>query len=425
MAEASCRRELELEIPAEKVQAAVERVARDFSRLARIPGFRPGKAPVTLIRRRFADDIKSEVMQSLIPDYLEQALSERKLMPVSRPQVDQVNFDEAGPLKFRATFEVLPAFELGDYKNLEVEIEPVDVREEDISRSLEQLRQRAASFVPVEGRAIQDGDFALLKVLGTPPGGRGEPIRAENVLCHIGGEETFAAFTENLRGAQAGDSRRFDMRYPDDYPDKKLASKTYHFALEVQGIKERRLPELNDDFAKEVSDASTLEELRGKVRASLEAARDERQEELVRQKVIEELIRRHELSVPEALVEHQTEVRLERAARSLAAQGIDPRGVNVDWVALRRRQRERAGDDVRAELLLDRIADAEKIEASEEELTGELDRLAKSTNESATALRARLTKEGSLDSMKSKLRSNKTLNWLCQQTRVRTAAKAR
>jgi trigger factor len=425
MTETSCRRELELEIPAEKVQEAVERVARDFARLARIPGFRPGKAPATLVRRRFASDIKSEVLQSLIPDYLEGALNERKLMPVTRPQVDQVDFSESGPLKFRATFEVLPTFELGDYKDLEIELEPAEVTDEDVAKTLEEMRQRAASFVPVEGRAIQDGDYAALKILGTPAGGRGEPVRAENVLCHVGGEETFAAFTENLRGAQAGDSRRFEMRYPDDYPEGKLAGKTHTFAIDVLGIKEKRLPELNDDFAKDVSDASTLEELRGKIRAGVEEARDERQKELVRGKVIEELIRRHDFSVPEALVEHQMDVRLERAVRTLAAQGVDPRGVNVDWVALRRRQRERAGDDVRAELLLDRIAEAEKIEISEEELDRELARLAAKGNESATALRARLTKEEALASMKSKLRSDKTLDWLCQQTRIRTAAKAR
>jgi trigger factor len=425
MAESTCRRELELEIPAEKVQEAVERVARDFARVARIPGFRPGKAPVTLIRRRFAGDIQSEVLQSLIPDHLEKELTERKLVPVSRPQVDRVDFQESGPLKFRATFEILPEFELGDYKNLEVEIESVEVTDEDIAKALEELRERTATFVPVEGHPIQQGDYAVLKVLGTPPGGRGEPVRGENVLCHVGGEETFAAFTENLTGAQPGEQRHFEMRYPDDFPQAKLAGKAYHFAIEVLGLKEKRLPELNDEFAKDVSDAATLEELRAKIRASLEAARDDRQKSLTRQKVIEELIRRHDFSVPEALVEHQMDARLERVVRSLAAQGVDPRGVNVDWMALRRRQRERAADDVRAELLLDRIAEAEKIEVSEEELERELERVAQATNESATALRARLTKEESLASMKSKLRSDKTLDWLCQQTRIRTAAKAR
>src|SRR5262249_57817176 len=196
----STRRELELEIPAEEVQRAMERVAREFARVARVPGFRPGKAPVTLIRRRFAEDIKSEVLQSLVPDRIEQAVSESKVVPVTRPQVDKVDFTEGGPLKFRATFEVLPEFTLGDYKNLDVEVEALEISDADVEKALTELRERAAVFVPIEGRAIQDGDYAQLKLLGTPVGG-GEPLQADNVLCHVGAEETLDAFNENLRGA--------------------------------------------------------------------------------------------------------------------------------------------------------------------------------------------------------------------------------
>ena len=153
MTEATCRRELELEVPAEDVQKAMERVAREFARAARVPGFRPGKAPVTLVRRRFAEDIRSEVLQSLVPDRIEQAVSEKKLVPVTRPQVDRVDFAEGGPLKFRATFEVLPEFELGDYKNLEVEVEALEITEADVEKALTEMRERAATFVPVEGRS--------------------------------------------------------------------------------------------------------------------------------------------------------------------------------------------------------------------------------------------------------------------------------
>ncbi|MGH9702729.1 MAG: trigger factor, partial [Candidatus Acidiferrales bacterium] len=199
MTEATCRREIELEIPAENVQKAVEKVARDFAKVARVPGFRPGKAPVTLIRRRFAGDIQGEVMQSLVPDFLEKALSEQKLSPITQPHVDQVNFNEAGPIKFRATFEVLPEFELGDYKNLEIEIEEIDVGDAQVDKTLEEMRERAATFVPVEGRNIQNGDYAELKLMGTPAGG-GDPVQADNILCHVGAEETLPSFTENLMG---------------------------------------------------------------------------------------------------------------------------------------------------------------------------------------------------------------------------------
>ena len=421
MTEATCRRELELEIPAEKVQQAVERVARDFARVARIPGFRPGKAPVPLVRRRFAEDIKTEVLQSLVPDTLEQAMTERKLVPVTRPQVDKVDFAEGSPLKFRATFEVLPEFELTGYQDLEVEVPAIEVTDASVEKTLAEMRERAATLVPIEGRAIQDGDFAQLKAIGTPVVG-GDPVRADNVLCHVGAEETLQAFNENLRGAQPGEHKRFELRYPDDYPDPKLAGKSYNFAAEIIAVKERRLPELNDEFAKDVSDAQTLDELRQKIRQGLEAARDQRQREQAEQKILDLLVQRHNFPVPEALVEHQMDVRLERAVRSLATQGVDPRAVNIDWVALRRRQRERAEADVRAELLLDRIATAEKMEVSDAELDGEIARLAEAGGESAAAVRARLTKQGALDRMKSKLRGDKILEWLYQKARIRTTA---
>lgn len=419
MSEETCRRELEVEIPAEDVQKAVERVAREFARIARVPGFRPGKAPVTLIRRRFADDIKSEVLQSLVPEQLERAVSEKKIVPVTQPQIDQVDFSETGPVKFRATFEVLPEFELGTYKDLEVEVAEAKVTDADVDKAIEEMRERAATFVPVEGRSIADGDYAQLKLKGTPAGG-GDQIQTDSVLCHVGGEETMDAFNENLRGANAGEHKNFEATYPADYPDPKLQGKTYSYAVDILGIKEKKQPELNDEFVKDISDAKTLEEFRAKVRENLEAAHDQTQKQQTREKLLAKLVENHNFPVPEALVEHQMDSRLERTVRALAAQGVDPRAVNVDWVSLRRRQRDRAVEDVKAEILLDRVATAENIDATDEELNQEIAAMAERSGESAAAVRANLTRQGALDRIKSKLRSDKTLDWLCQNSRVRT-----
>ena len=423
MAEATCRRELELEIPAEEVSKAMERVAKEFARVARVPGFRPGKAPVSLIRRRFADDIKGEVLQSLVPQRVEKAVAEQKLTPVSQPQVDKLDFNEGQPLKFRAVFEVLPEFELGNYKSLEFEMPALDIMDDDVTKTLEEMRERAATFAPVEGRAIQDGDFAQVKLLGTPDGG-GDPLQADSVLCHIGAEETMEPFNANLKGANISEHKNFDVEYPADYPDAKLAGKKFHYAVEVLGIKTKKLPEVNDDFAKDVSEAATLDELKKKVREGLEHQRDHKHKELLHEKVLAEIVKLHDFPVPEALVEHQMDVRLERVVRSLAAQGVDPRAVNVDWVTLRRRQEEQAKDDVKAELIIDRIASKENIDVSEEEVTHELEHMAEHSGESAEAIRARLTKQGALDRMKAKLRSDKTLDWLAQNAKIKTVAAA-
>ena len=422
-ATATCRRELELEISADEVSQAMERVAKDFAKLARVPGFRPGKAPVSLIRRRFAEDIKGEVLQDLVPKRVGAAVSEQKLTPVSQPQVEKLDFAEGQPLKFTAVFEVLPEFEVGNYKGLHIEMPAMDITDEDVAKGLEEMRERAAALAPVEGRPVENGDYVQLKMMGTPQGG-GEPLQADSVVCHVGAEETMEPFNENLRGANVGEHKNFDVAYPADYPDAKLGGKTYHYAVEVLGIKNKKLPELNDEFAKDVSDAASLDELKKKIHESLEHQRDHRQKELQREKVIAELVKQHTFPVPESLVEHQMDVRLERVVRSLAAQGVDPRAVNVDWVSLRKRQQERATDDVKAELIIDRIATTENIDVTEEEVQHELEHMASHGNESAEAIRARLTKQGALDRMKAKLRSDKTLDWLAQNAQVKVVAAA-
>src|SRR5499425_49503 len=197
MAEATCRRELELEIPAEEVSKATDKIAKDLMRVARVPGFRPGKAPITLIKRRFAEEIKGEVLQTLVPEKVEKAVAEQKLTPVSQPQVDKLDYNEGQPLKFRAIFEVLPEFDLGKYKGLDIEMPAMEVADADVNKALEETRERAAAFAPVEGRAVENGDFVQLKLAGVPDGG-GDPIQADSVMCHVGAEETMLPFNENL-----------------------------------------------------------------------------------------------------------------------------------------------------------------------------------------------------------------------------------
>ena len=416
MAEATCRRELDLEIPATEVQKAIERVAREFARVARVPGFRPGKAPVPLIRRRFADDIKGEVLQSLLPEQIDKAVKDQKLIPITQPQVDHVDYAEDRPLKFRAIFEVLPEFELGAYKG-EVEVEKAQVTDADVDKTIETMRERAATSLPSRV-ARANGDYAQLKLVGTPVGG-GEPLMADNVLCHIGAEETLEAFTENLLGAKPGEHRHFEVDYPADYPDRKLAGKKYNYSVEVLAIKEKKLPELNDEFAKDISDSKTLEELRAKVRQGLEAERDQRHTAAVRSRARENYRRAR---LPRARGHGRTSDGHAPGARgaNFGGAGRGPargeRGLGGHAAAATRP----ALSDVKAELLLDRIATAENIDPTEEETDREIARIAERSGESAAAIRASLTKQGSLDRMKSKLRSDKTLDWLQRNAGIKT-----
>jgi trigger factor len=259
-----------------------------------------------------------------------------------------------------------------------------------------------------------------IKLVGVPVGG-GEPLQSDDVMCHIGAEETLEVFSENLRGAQAGEHKAFEVNYPAEYPDPKLVGKSYNYMVEVLAIKEKKLPELNDEFVQKISDSKTIDELRTKVREGLEADRDQRQKAAVRDALLGKLTAAHDFPVPEAMVENQMDTRLERAVRSLASQGVDPRAVNVDWAAMRQRQRDRSISDVKAELLLDRIATAENIEPSEEEIEAELTHIGEHRGESAAQVRAALTKQGALDRMKSKLRSDKVIDWLHRSARIETS----
>lgn len=416
----ACRRELEIEIPLEAVQRKVESVAREFARVARVPGFRPGKAPVTLIRRRFAEDIKAEVMQSLVPEYFENAVREANLKPLGRPEIEGLVFEEDKPLKFKATFEVLPEIQLGDYKGLEVEEQEMTVSDEDVEKALAEMRERAATFVAVEDRSVQEGDYAVLSLTGTQlkPEVKREPIHADEVLCLVGGENTLKEFTENLLGAKPGEERRFEVTYIQEYSDRELAGKTIAYTARVRGIKQKQLPELNDEFAKDLGEFATLPELRGKLRKDLEADQERRRREDTRDRLVSILVERHDFPLPGALVEHQMNTRLERSVRTLMAQGVDPRRLDVDWAKLRRQQREAAVREVKAGLLLEKVADAERIEVSEEEVEREIAAIATRARQSTEAVRSRLTRENGLDRIKSTLRSEKTVDFIYSNARV-------
>lgn len=424
MAENSCLRELEIEIPVDVVQRKLESVAREFSRVARIPGFRPGKAPVTLIRQRFAEDIRSEVVQTLVPEYFESAVERANLKPLGQPAIEELVFEEDKPLKFKARFEILPEIQLGEYKGLEVEEPAMAVTDEDIEKALAELRERAATYAVVEDRPIREGDFAVLSLTGTvvKPEVKREPIRAEDVMCHVGGENTLKEFTENLIGARPQDERRFEVTYAENYSDRELAGKTVAYTVRIRALKQKQLPELNDELAKDLGEFATLAELRAKLRQDLEAEQERRRREATRDRLVAKLVERHDFPVPEALVEHQMNQRLERGVRTLVAQGVDPRRLDVDWAKVRSQQREAAVREVKAGLLLDKIAEAEKIEASEAEVERAIAEIAASAAQSTEAVRARLTRERGLARIESRLRNEKTLDFVYSNARVKPSA---
>lgn len=341
-------------------------------------------------------------------------------MPVGEPSIADLHFEPDQPLRFKASFEVLPEIELKDYKGLEVDPAKIELTDEDVERELETLRDRAATYAPVAGRASEDGDTVVASLVGivTEPKEKREPLTLEDAVVHLGEENTLPAFNENLRGVTPGEEKRFTVAYPADYPQAHLAGRTVAFTAKVKAVRRKQLPALDDDFARRVSDAPSLEELKSKLRAQLEEVRVHREQNLTRDRLLEALLARHDFPVPDALVERQMDRRLERQVRSLAAQGIDPRRVDVDWRKARRAGREAAERDTRLGLLLERIADAEAIQTSEDDLNREVERMAQQSRQTTEAVRARLTKEENWDSLKSAIRSEMVVEFLLTHARL-------
>lgn len=416
----TCQRELEIEIPAEVVEKETQRVTREFTRLARIPGFRPGKAPAELVRRRFWDDIKSEVLHSLIPSSLQDAFREGNLNPVGNPSIAELQFEPAKPLRFKASFEVLPEFTLGEFKGLSVEAAKVEVTDQDVEQELERLREQAATYMPVEDRPAEDGDTVVASLVGvvTNAKEKREPLVLDEVEVHLGEEGTMEAFSQGLQGVRAEEERQFNAPYPDGYPDARLAGQTVAFTARVKAVRQKQLPALDDEFAQQVGNYKTVQELTQKLRQDMQQAAARQEKELTQQRLLDELLSRHEFPLPEALVQHQIDMRLERRVRALVAQGIDPQQVQVDWAKVRRDQREGAIRDLKLGLLLERIAKVENLQSTEEEVASEIERLAQSSNQTPEAVRARLTKEQGLDRIESAIRSEKVIEFLHSQARI-------
>jgi len=414
----ACRRELAIEIPAADVQRETEAVIQKYSKLARIPGFRKGKVPAGVIKSRFADDIRHEVVEALIPRAFRAEVERQKLQPVSQPQVTDLKMDEGEPLRFKAAFEVLPDIEVSGYQELRPPKSDTRVTDAEVDAALNQLREQAATYQTLDDRALAAGDFAEVSFTGTAKDeADAKPITVDEVLVEVGGENTVKEFSEHLEGARAGEQRAFDVRYPEDFGDQRLAGKTLAYDVKVKSVKQKQVPELTDAFAKEVGDFASLAALRQKLRENLEHEKQHRAEHEAREQVIDELVAKNDFPVPDALVERAVDARLERGLRALAMQGMRTEDMRkLDFQKLRAGQREAALREVKASLILDKIAEKENIEVSDADVDKEITILASQSQQPTETVRARLTKEGALDRIRDRIRNEKALEFLLNRS---------
>jgi trigger factor len=411
-----CRHSLEISIPVQEVETETSRVAGDVQKRAKLPGFRPGKVPTALIRKQFAGQIRQQVLESLIPKHLQKQFEAENLNVVGTPDISDIHFHEGEPLRFKAEFEVVPPVELGEYKDVEVPYHDPEVTDDDVAKRLEELRGQKAEYVNIDPRPLETGDHAVV-ALESIAGIDGNPVKQDEMVLEMGGADTFEAFTENLVGLSPGDEKEFQVTYPEDYGAKRMAGKTVTFHATVKGLRKKELPELNDEFAQDLGDYRNLDELRDALRKNIFAQRQFEAQQEAKNKIVDTLVDRHQFPVPEVFVERQIKNRVEQNLRALAAEGIDPKSIKLDWEKVKANQRDKALDEVKASMLLSRIAEREGIHATRDEVDREVERLARQQREPVAAVQMRFEKDGTLGRIASHIQTEKTLTFLFEHAR--------
>ncbi len=416
-------RSIEVEAPVEAVNKAFQQVTKRYTKLARIPGFRAGKVPPSLIKSRFAKDLRQEVLDSLVSERFRTALVDQALQPVSQPQISELLLAEGAPLKFKATFEVLPEINIDGYDAVTVQRPDAKLEEGEFDAELANVLDHHATVEPVEeDRAIVDGDWAEIGFTGQvqdlaqtvgedglESAAAAQPITGEDVLIEIGGKNTLQAFNEALRGAKVGQELSFEASYPEEFGDARLAGKTVAYDVTVKAIKKKSYPERDEEFAKQLGPYSDWNDFETKLRERAEQRKKEALESQARDMMLEEMVNKFQFPVPETFVQQQVDARLERGLRALAQQGMSSEAMRqLDFGRLREAQRDQAVNEVKVSLILDKVAERENVTVSDEDLERELLMLSIQSREPLDALRKRLAEDGSLERIREQMRREKT-----------------
>lgn len=414
------RKSLSVEIPADTVAAAIARLTTQYGKQARLPGFRPGKVPASVVRQRFRGQILHDVAHDLIPGAIDSALTEKGVEPVNTPDVKDVVVEEGKALTFSATFDVLPPFDPGAFGEIQLRRQSTAVDDEQVGQMLERLRDRAARFEPAEG-TVAAGHTLVIELERRPvgaDGAEGAPEQHQQVSIEMGGPTNPPGFDEAVTGMAIGDTRTFTLPYPADYAVAELAGTTVGYTVTLKELRQRVVPTLDDEFAKDLGDFESLEALRTRVRNDLETEARESSERQLRADLLAKLAERLPFAVPESLVDREVDRRLEEFAHRLMEQRIDPRRANIDWNAFRTAQREPASGAVASALVLDEVARREQLSISDDELAAEFEKVGTRMGLTPDAVRARVEQEGGVGRLQAGLRREKTIDSILARVQV-------
>jgi trigger factor len=407
-----CKRSLEIEIPLEEVERARTRVTNSIKERVRLPGFRPGKAPVSMIQSRFESEIRKEVLDLLLPEAFRDRVQKEELKVVGTPDVSELHFESGQPIRFKAEFEVAPEVELGNYHGLPVKYEEPTVSDEELDRRLESLRENKAEFPNQDPRPVENGDYVLVHLKSLS--GLAEPID-QDVQLQVGAEETLPEFNEQLIGASPEETKEFDVKYPENYAQERLSGKTVRFEITPKFIRKKELPALDGEFARDLGDYQSLDELKDAVRKSIFHEKQYVAQQAAKEELVDKMVAEHDFPIPEAYVDRQIENQVRMQLQNLAGRGVDPNSIKLDWTKVKETQREKAVRNVKASLLLEKIAERESIAATKDEVDREVQRIARQEHETVPVTRARLEKEGGLSRLAGAIQTEKTLQFLLEQ----------
>jgi trigger factor len=422
------RKEIRIELEPAEIRSAYDRISQEYSKAAKVPGFRPGHAPTSVVRTRYKSEIRSEVLRELLPDAVNNAIIEHSLNALGEPDVHLDNseaLERLGdePLTVKVGVEVLPEIELKEYKGLETTRRMRPITDADIDRVIDGLRDSSASLQPVEDRASQLGDTVTINARGKfvdEP--EAEEIKVDDVEVVLGGQGVQQEFTDSLTGVKAEETKTFLVDYPQDFSSPGLAGKKVEYTTDITSVRQKELPELDDEWAQSLGpDIDSLATLRAKIQEDLEARAKAESEHHVRGQLVKKLVADHQFEVPASLAEQQTNARLQDVARQMMERGIDPRSEQINWDSARAELMSQAMDDVRATMLMEKIADTENITVSDEEVEAEIESIATASRQSKEQVRAALTKNGGERSIAQRLRNRKALNLLVDNARITDA----
>jgi len=422
------RKEIRIEIEPALIRSTYDRISDEYSKAAKVPGFRPGHAPRSVIRTRYKNEIRTEVLRELLPEAVNNAIGEHSLAAIGEPNVELDNTEALehlgdAPLTVKVGVEVLPEIKLENYKGFETQRSVRPVTDEDVNQTIENLRNASASLQPVEDRGAELGDTVTINARGNfVENPEEEEIKVDDVEVVLGGPGVQQEFTDNLLGVKPEDKKSFTVDYPADFSSPGLAGKKIAYEADVTAVRRKELPEADDEWAKSLGDEfDSVGTLRSKIRQDLEVHAKADSDRKLQADLVRQLVAAHQFEVPQSFVEQQTNQRLQTVVREMIGRGFDPRNPEMNWDGAREELKAQAEEDVRATMLLEQIAEAENITVSNEEVEAEIEAIATASRQSVEQVRAALTKSGGERSIAHRLRNRKALDLLIENANITDA----